>query len=78
MIYECRGIHFLFVFGKYLQRARSQGGPGGGWGREGLSCTCGALVGFWLTSLLLRGLDPSHRVKFHVTKANGNEELCNY
>lgn len=53
-------------------------GQGGGWGREGLHCICGALVGFWLTNLLLRGLDPSHQDKFHVTKTNGNEELCNY
>jgi len=48
------------------------------WGREGLSCTCGVLVGFWFTNLLLYGLDPSHWGKFHVTKINGNEELCNY
>lgn len=34
-------------------------GWGGGWGREGLGCTCGALVGFCLTDLLRRGLDPS-------------------
>lgn len=48
------------------------------WGREGLSCTCGVLVGFWFTNLLRHGLDPSHWGKPDVTKINGNEELCNY